>query len=154
MTASYCSVAQFALLSTMPRQDVEQLMGAEAGWLTAQLTSASRRIDGMLAKRYATPFAEPVSELVIYWVVRIVTPIAYLRRGVGPRDDQYVAIREDGEQAWKEVGEAADDKDGRFDLPLRSDTTASGISKGAPLGSSDASPYAWTDRQYLEAHNG
>jgi phage gp36-like protein len=148
LTIPYVTNVDFALLSTMPREDIEQLFDADAGWLKAQLTSASRRIDGRLAKRYAVPFVVPVPELVKYWVVRIVTPIAYLRRGVAPRDDQYVNIREDGEQAWKEVGEAADAKDGMFELPLRSDTTTSGISKGAPLGSADASPYAWTDTQY------
>jgi hypothetical protein len=148
MTAPYLTNEEFALLTVMPREDVEQLADAEAGWLKAQLTSASRRIDGKLAKRCAVPFAAPVPELVKYWLVRIVTPIAYLRRGVAPRDDQYVAIREDGEQAWKEVAEAADGKDGLIELPLRSDTTESSISKGTPLGSADASPYTWTDTQY------
>jgi hypothetical protein len=154
MTTSYVTNEEFAILSTMAREDINQLAEQEGGWLRAQLTSASRRIDGRLSKRYAVPFASPYPELVKYWVVRIVTPIAYLRRGVAPRDEQYVNIREDGEQAWKEVGEAADAKDGLFELPLRSDTTEGGISKGAPLASSDASPYSWTDRQYLDVTNG
>lgn len=154
MSTSYVSPETFADLSTMPREDIELLFSADASWLSKQLISASRRIDGRLAKRYAVPFETPVPEIVVYWVVRIVTPIAYLRRGVSPRDEQYVAIREDGEQAWTEVGEAADSKDGLFELPLRADTTMNGVSKGTPLGSSDASPYAWLDTQWEAVTNG
>jgi hypothetical protein len=47
--------------------------------------------------------------------------------------------------AW--LKEAADAKDGLIDLPLRADTTASGISRGGPLAYTETSPYAWTDVQ-------
>ena len=49
--------------------------------------------------------------------------------------------------AKSEVTEAADSEEGKFDLPLRQDTTATGVSKGGPLGYSEVSPYTWTDRQ-------
>ncbi len=49
--------------------------------------------------------------------------------------------------------EAADSAEGLFELPLRADLETSGVSKGGPLGYTEASPYRWTDRQADDGRN-
>jgi len=61
--------------------------------------------------------------------------------------------KEQHDIAVAELKEAADSKDGLFDLPLRADTTATGVSKGGPRGYSEASPYTNLDRQRARRRN-
>lgn len=151
--AAYLTVAQFRLRTTMPQSDVDALEVSDPGFLDAQLTSWSSRIDAQLSKRYAAPFASPVPEIVLEWLTRCVTVRAYLKRGVNPSDEQFAAIKEDAEAALKEVEAAANSQTGLYDLPLRSDTTASGITKGGPLAYSEQSPYVWADYQRQDAED-
>lgn len=147
MAASYCTVTLFKKHSEMPSVFVDQLETAEPGFLDVQLERASRDVDARLAKRYAVPFASPVPDVVVGWVARIVAPRAWRKRGVDAQDVDFEQVQRDAEAAWAEVKEAADSAEGLFDLPLRADTTASGISKGGPFGYSEQSPYVWTDQQ-------
>lgn len=144
---AYLTVAEFKNLTVMPSGDVDVLEAVAPGFLTAKLEAKSRWLDARLAKRYDAPFASPYPEAVKDWLARIVTLTAFLRRGVDATDEQFVEIKADAEKAEAEVLEAAESEKGLFELPLRADTTASGISKGGPFGYSEASPYVWTDRQ-------
>lgn len=146
MTA-YLDLAGFKSLTVMPSGDVDAIEAAAPGWILANLTSFSERIDARLRKRYAVPFGAPYPEIVKSWLTRLVTLRAYLRRGVDPADPQFSAIKEDALEAEKELLEAANSETGLFDLPLLATSSTSAIARGAPLGYAESDPYAWTDVQ-------
>jgi hypothetical protein len=144
---SYLDLNGFKSASVMPDEDVEALVGRYPAFLSTQLELQSAWIDGRLRKRYAAPFAEPYPKLVELWLAAIVTELAYIKRGVDANDEQWPTITDSAKQAKDEIAEAADGELGRFDLPLRADTTATGISKGATRTYSEQSPYVGFDRQ-------
>jgi hypothetical protein len=148
---AYLDVATFKGLTTAPAVYIDQIEAQEAGWTLKQLDYWSRRIDGRLGKRYATPFSELAGEtpLVVQgWLSDIVTLRVYKKRGVDPQDQQYLDIVDDAKEAWANIREAADAKDGLFELPLKQTAPgADGVTKGAPLGYAEASPYTWTTAQ-------
>jgi hypothetical protein len=90
--------------------------------------------------------ATPVPEILLKWVNALVTLACYRRRGFNPQDPSGELIVQAAAETRKEVQEAADSKDGLFDLPASEDLD-SAVTTGGPLGRSDASPYAWQDRQ-------
>jgi len=146
MTA-YLTVAAFKLRTTMPQGDVDALELSEPGFLDAQLEAGTSRLNAQLRKRYAVPFASPVPDIVLEWLTRIVTPRAYLKRGVNPSDASFQAIAADSDAAFAEVKEAATGDAGLFDLPASNTSTATGVSKSGPRSYSEASPYAWANLQ-------
>ncbi len=90
--------------------------------------------------------ATPVPEILLKWVNALVTLACYRRRGFNPQDPSGELVVRAAIEAKKEVQEAADSKDGLFDLPASEDLD-SAVTTGGPLGRSDGSPYAWQDRQ-------
>lgn len=110
-------------------------------------------IDSRLVKRYAAPFDSPYPVAVKGWLNRIVTLRCYLRRGVDSGDRQVAEIKLDAENAQAEIKEAADAKDGLYELPLRADTTATGAKRGTPRVYSEASPYVGFDVQQARGRN-
>lgn len=88
--------------------------------------------------------ATAVPETVLGWIVALVTVDLYRKRGVNPQDPTIEMIREDAARALAELKEAADSKDGLFDLPVNEDND-SAVTTGGPLGYVEASPYTWTD---------
>lgn len=151
--AGYVTEQEFIHLTVMAIEDVASMFEADAVWLATQIESVSRMIDGRLAKRYAVPFQSPIPEVVKLWVVRMVTPKFYLRRGVNPRDAQFEVIQEDGQKAWAEVTEAADAKDGLFELPIKQSDETNGITRGFTRAYSERSPYTWTTKQRRAAQD-
>jgi hypothetical protein len=105
-------------------------------------------VEARLRKRYSIPFIAPFPSIVLEWQTAMLTLDMYRRRGFNPGSAQdQDAIIGAATTALAEIKEAADSDTGLFDLPLRDDTTASGISQGSPLGYSEGSPYVWTDQQ-------
>lgn len=107
-------------------------------------------INARLAKRYAVPFDQAAPpDIVLDWLTRLITADAYARRGFNPTSSQDAdAIIAARDRALDEIKEAADSKDGLFELPLRDDdASSSAIAKAGPLGYSEASPYTWADLQ-------
>jgi hypothetical protein len=145
------SVAEFILRTTMPRDNVDRLQNRDADWLQTRLNDESAWLDGKLRKRYAVPFAAPVPPLVMLWISRLVTPDAYMKLGVRQTDEQFKALLDRATETRDEIDEAADGQNGKFELPLRADTTANGISKGGPKVYSEQSPYVAFDRQAATA---
>lgn len=137
----------FANRTTMPVEFIDEIETASAGWTDTQLGLVEAKINARLRKRYAVPFAAPVPDVVLDWQTAIVTHRSYLRRGIDPTDAQMVDIKAAADEAWAEVKEAADAANGLFDLPLRQDTTADGVSKTSTLAYSEASPYVGFDVQ-------
>jgi len=145
--SSYLTLAEFRALSLMPGGDIDALELVAAGWILGQLTAGSAAIDARLSKRYEAPFAAPYPVAVTDWLARLVTVRAYLKRGVDANDSQFAEIKADEVAARAEIKEAADAKDGLYELPLRSDTTSGGAVRGLPLVYTEAGPYSWMDVQ-------
>jgi hypothetical protein len=144
---SYLDLDGFESLTTMPGEFVEAIELASPGWIEGQLAYWTRWMDSRLSKRYAAPFATPYPDAVQGWLARIVTVRCFLKRGIDPNDAQFLEYKSDAEMATEEIKEAANSDTGLFDLPLRADTTVTGISKGGPYVYSESSPYVWTDEQ-------
>lgn len=147
MSTPYLTPERFKVLTVMPAVMVDRLESVAPGWLSAKLTARSRWIDARLGKRYDSPFGAPVPEAVEDWLARIVTLQAYLRHGVDQLDEQFESVKADAAAAEAEIKEAAESKEGLFELPLRADTTASAVTKGAPYVYSESSPTLWAQTQ-------
>jgi len=146
--AAYLDLTTFKARTLAPATYADAVEAAEPGWVAGQLEYWSRWLDARLAKRYVVPFdatSPPVA--VVGWLARLVTHQLYLKRGVDPTDAQVEAIRQDMLEAREEIKEAADAEGGLFELPLKSTTTAEGVTRGTPLGYSEADPYTWSVKQ-------
>lgn len=147
MSFSYLDVAGFKTRSIMPSGDVDAVESDTSGYTLSQLTGWSSRMNSVLRKRYAVPFASPYPEVVLDWLQRLVTPRVYLKRGVNPSDAQFGEVLQDAKDAWAEIKEAADSDTGLYDLPLKEMTESSAITQGGPFSYSEPGPYDWTDVQ-------
>lgn len=131
----------------MPPDQVQELESRYPNFVKTQLTVISGRIDSRLrVRRYAVPFEAPYPPTVRLWLNDLATLRCYLRMGVKPTDEQFSEIKNLADVAEAQITEAADAVNGKFDLPMRADTTTSGIT-GGPLGYSEQSPYTGADRQ-------
>lgn len=146
-TTAYLTLAEFLQMSVVPAAFINEIEQRTPGWVDQRLLMASAYIDTRLSKRYDAPFKAPYPLAAQDWVSKWVSLDVWLRRGVQPNDEQFGEYKAQAVQAYDEVKEAANSELGLFDLPLRSDTNGSGISKGAPLGYSEQSPYVWADEQ-------
>lgn len=145
-------VIDFRTRTIMPEQDVDQLWAERPGYLEAAVAGALADITARLRKRYKTPFTDvngvnPRPEIVVVWQTKIVTPEAYRARGYNPQDPTMEWSEKDRDRAYEQIKEAADAEGGLYDIPLRESVDTSGIVKGAPQASSEASPYDWIDKQ-------
>lgn len=120
---------------------------SHVAFVESRLRIETSKINARLSKRYAAPFADPVPEIVLGWLVALVTPKLYQRRGWDPSDAQAAEIIKDAETARDEILEAANSETGLFDLPLRDDGSKSAIGRGGPFSYAEPSPYEWTDHQ-------
>lgn len=146
---AYLPESEFKSRTLMPAGDVDAVTALDAEYLGKRLELRSRWIDSRLAKRYAAPFDESdPPTVVVMWLVDLVTLDMFLRRGFNPESAQDALIKDMADQALADIKEAADSKDGLFELPLKQSAPAEcGVSKGGPLGQSQASPWTWTDVQ-------
>lgn len=108
--------------------------------VTANFPVANYSADNQYASATAVP------EAVLGWMVALVTVDLYLKRGVNPQDPVIEMYRGAADKALAELKEAADSKDGLFDLPTADDGD-SAVTTGGPLGYTETSPYEWTDKQ-------
>lgn len=151
-------VIDFRTRTIMPEEDVDDLWAQRPGYLEVAIAGALADITARLRKRYRTPFTDangtnPRPEIVVTWQTKIVTPEAYRARGYNPADPTMEWVEKDRERTYEQIKEAADAETGLYDIPLLVTGDATGISKGGPLGSSEASPYSWIDVQ-AETLNG
>lgn len=145
-------VIDFRTRTIMPDEDVDEVWFAKPGFLEAAVAGALAEVVSRLRKRYRTPFtdaggANPRPEVVVQWQQRILTPFVYAARGMDPAHPSMQAAEKDRELARAEIKEAADAKDGLYDLPLLESADGSGIVHGGPLGYAEPSPYDWHDVQ-------
>lgn len=93
----------------------------------------------------------PVPEAVLAWLTTFVTWDAYRRRGMNPQDPTLEALKGELDTAMAELKEAADSKDGLFDLPTNEDAD-SAVTTGFVLGAAQQSPYTWTVEEAQDGH--
>lgn len=147
MTAPYLDLAGFTLRTVMPSGDVTSVETKAPGFIVAQLAIEQSKLDSRLRKRYAIPFTAPVPEIVLGWLTKLITPEVYRKRGVNPADPQLELCEKDRDAALAEIKEAADSRDGLFDLPLSQSLQTSAVTSGGPLFYSEQSPYTWATLQ-------
>lgn len=153
MATAYLDLDGFKGLSLMSGANIDDLETEQPGWIDNQLLSWSASIDAKLRKRYAAPFASPYPVAVQGWLARIVTLRVAMRRGVSPSDEQFQDYKKDAEDAQAELNAAGESVDAGYDIPLREDTTASGITKGGPRVYTEQSPYVWQNAQARVGRN-
>jgi hypothetical protein len=128
---------------------------AHQTFIRSRLVTETSKLYTRLGKRYTVPFTAPYPEVVRGWIADLVTPMVYRRKGIDSSDEQITSADALAEKADGEIKEAADSQEGLFDLPLRQDSTESGLSPvvGGPLSYSEPDAYTWTDvqRDTLEA---
>lgn len=135
------------LVGSMPPADVDAVDALYPGTFDALAESVSRTFDARLAKRYAAPFEDP-PETLRWHVAQCVAAALWQKRGYNPGSAQDQIIQENKAEALAWLKEAADSSEGLVELPRREDEPKSdGVTRGGPLGYSEASPYVWTDDQ-------
>lgn len=139
--AAYLTVAEWKDATMMPTGTVVALEAKRAGYIQKRLDFRSAEIDARLRKRYAAPFSAPVPVVVQLWLAALVTLDAYRAMGFDPSSEQDSTIIDDANDAHAAIREAADAKDGLYDLPLREEAETSGIIRGRPLMRADKTPY-------------
>lgn len=143
---------EFNRRSLLPSTVISEIEARTPGWLSTQIGAASAMINGRLSKRYRVPFAgPPYPELILNWIVDIVSFNAWLKRGIAPNDEAIAAFKEKHDAAVAAVLEAANSEVGLFELPgvvpAPGTEQTSGVALGDPQSYSEASPYVSTDRQ-------
>jgi len=146
-SADEADLERYKLLGVMSGPDVDDLEQQYPGFHRAHFISATSWIESRLRKRYATPFQSPYPPVLEQWLCALVGLRAFMKKGVRQTDEQFQQVVKDDTTARAEILEAAGSVTGLFDLPLREGNTASGITKGGPLGYSEASPYVAFDIQ-------
>lgn len=90
-----------------------------------------------------------VPEIVLEWLTALVTVDLYRKRGFNPQDPAILTVIGERDRALEELEEAANSETGLLDIAV-SDDGGSAVNTGGPLGTAQASPYAWTDDQRNE----
>lgn len=151
--SAYLTESDFRLQTLLPVNVIDEVEDRTPGWVTQQLLMVSARIDTRLTKRYAVPFASPYPIAVLEWLTHIVSWRCYLKRGVNSLDSEATEYKSQHDQALKELEEAANSNTGLFELPLRADTAATGVSRGGPRAYTEQSPYVSQDQIAATGHN-
>lgn len=88
----------------------------------------------------------PVPGTILRWLTSLVTEDVAIRHGVNTADPLFDRINKRVEETWRQMGEAANSKDGLWDLPASEDM-GSAVNTGGPQAYSEQSPYTWTFKQ-------
>jgi hypothetical protein len=132
----------------LPVVEVDYVETDSPGFVASRVNVAISYIHGRLRKRYGNslPFSAPYPEIILDWITRLVSYEVLRKRGLNPQDPNAEMFKADAERALAELKEAADSRDGLFDLPSPEEGD-SNVSTGGPLGYSEQSPYVWTNTQ-------
>lgn len=142
LEGSYLSADDFFRASYLPTESAIELEARRPGFVDRSLQDRSAEIASRLIKRYAVPLDLTNPPLAIRrWLVALVTLDCYMALGFDPSTTQDQLIVSRAEDASAQIKEAADAKEGLFELPLRADLSAGGVTKGGPLAYSEQSPY-------------
>lgn len=115
----YFDVDYLRMMGSVPGAVLDEFEEANPGRLAKMIVAISRLIDSYLFKRYATPFAEPVPEVVKFHATQILSHQLRVIIGFDPgsRQDEQIVDARNAAFAWLES--AANARDGLVELPLR-----------------------------------
>ncbi len=128
--AGYFDTDYLGMMGSVPSSVLTEFATANPGRLEAMAVAISRLMDSYLFKRYATPFADPVPEVVKFHGTQIMSHQLRIIIGFDPgsaQDEQIVKAR-DAAFAWLE--QAANSRDGLVELPLREPAAGKGDTSG------------------------
>lgn len=141
------TLAHFQEITVMDPDGVQAVVDRRPQYLEARSDARFNQIMARLRKRYdvAVMSANPPETVKLWWVA-LLTKDAYAARGFDPsaKDDEE-SILGAAREAEEAIKEAADSEKGLYELPLLQTLTTSGVSRGAPLAYSEASPYTAGD---------
>jgi phage gp36-like protein len=139
----YMTVSEFRERTRLPGDFVDEVEARSPGFIDANLSDHSAYVDALLGKRYVVPFSSPYPIAVRRWLTALTSLDVWLRRGVAATDQEMEIFRSQYDTAIVELKEAANSRDGLFELPLRENTDATGISKQYPKTYTENSPFVW-----------
>ncbi len=150
MSLPYLTLATFRTRTIAGVGEVDYVEADSPGYTAARIAIRTSWIHQRLRKRYgkSLPFGDPVPEIILGWLTALVTLDVLRKRGLNPQDPTAEMFAADALKAEEEIKEAADSKEGLFDLE-GSAGGASNVTTGGPLGYSEASPYVAFDRQWV-----
>jgi hypothetical protein len=158
---SYQTLVQITLGGALGTATFQWSSNNGVTWTTGVLTAASVALGatGMSALFPAGPYdvsnvyaaAPPVPETILQWLTALVTDDVSVRHGINPNDPLAQRIGERVKTARAQIEEAANTKDGLWDLP-QSEDAPSAIDTGGPRSYSEQSPYEWARRQQIAAY--
>lgn len=113
-------------MARLPSEIVDVIETSSPGFTELQLELESAYIDSLLSKRYLVPFVLSAPLVVMRWLVDLVSLQVWLKRGFdGTQVDAQIYI-DAATHAREDLRQAADAKDGLFELPLRADVPSAG----------------------------
>jgi phage gp36-like protein len=139
----YMTVSEFRERTRVPPEFIDELEARSPGFIDANLSDHSAYVDALLGKRYVVPFTSPFPIAVRRWLTALTSLDVWLRRGVAATDLEMEIFRAQYDATVLELKEAANSRDGLFELPLRENTDATGISKQYPKSYTENSPFVW-----------
>lgn len=119
MTDPYFDFDYLSTMGSIPGAVLAKFDEDNPGRLTKMIVATSRLMDSYLFKRYATPFKEPVPEVVKFHGTQILSHQLRVIIGFDPgsqQDEQIINAR-NAAFAWLE--HAANARDGLVELPKR-----------------------------------
>jgi Protein of unknown function (DUF1320) len=150
MSHQYLTREQFLSRTIMPKSYIYDIESEQRDFTDLRLVAGSAKIDGMLRKRYLTPFyATPLTnppvvdapEVVRDWLCDIANMDMWVRHAPAPTDEGFQFFLSRYNAAIAQILNAANAETGLWDLPLNSTDAATGITGGVISGSW-SSPYA------------
>lgn len=134
----------------MRPSDIDRIELQEPGITMERAEAITATANTRLSKRYRTPFnvQNPPLALIKYVAVMTSGELLFSVRGINPESDQSDQAKDAMARAELWLTAAVDTKDGDAELrAAESGLGDSAVNVGGPLAYSEASPYAWTDRQ-------
>ncbi len=149
MALPYLTLASFRVRTLMGVGEVDYVEADSPGFTEARIAIQTDWLHQRLRKRYgkSLPFGVPVPEIVLGWLTALVSLDVMRKRGINPQDPAAEMLAADVLTAKEEIKEAADSKDGLFDLSSNATDESSNVTTGGPLGYAETSPYVSMTRQ-------
>lgn len=144
------NLAGFRGLCPFPA-DVDLVEESNPGYIERWSAIRQGEIYDRLRKRYAVPFdANNPPAIMLKWLVFTLVLDVLTYRGYNPQSPDALIHQARYDESMAQQKEAADAKDGLFELPLLNDEKEQGVSRGGPIFYTESSPFVAADRQECE----
>ena len=116
---AYFDLEYLRNMGSVPGAELDAFETANTGRLELLIEAVCRLMDSYLFKRYATPFVDPVPEVVKFRVTQILSHQLRVIIGFDPGSQQDEQIINARTEAFEWLKDAVNSKDGLVELPLR-----------------------------------